>query len=199
MKLAVSMELYEYWNALRGGRCAPERNDIEPSAIRGILADTFVLDFDDPGEFPFRIAGSRANALFLRELRGSSFLQIWREDDREEIKSILHGVADEAQPSLLGAEARPPGLSALEIEMTLLPLRHHAATHLRMLGSIAVKAAPQWLGLIGAGKTALTSMRALDPTAARETGSDTPIGFSLRKPFARRGHLFVHSRDGGRT
>ena len=79
MQLAVSRELYAYWDTLRAGRSAPERNDIDPGAIRGILADTFVLDFDPKRGFPFRIAGSRANALFLRELRGFPFLQLWRE------------------------------------------------------------------------------------------------------------------------
>ena len=61
MKLAVTMELHAYWNRLRGARSAPERNDVDPSAIRGVLADTFVLDFDEGRGFPFRIAGSRAN------------------------------------------------------------------------------------------------------------------------------------------
>ena len=70
MKLAVTMELYAYWNRLRGARSAPERNDVDPGAIRGVLADTFVLDFDEGRGFPFRIAGSRANAIFLKELQG---------------------------------------------------------------------------------------------------------------------------------
>ena len=84
MKLAISRELYAYWDALRAGRSAPERNDIEPGAIRGVLADTFVLDFDAQSGFPFRIAGSRANALFGTELRGLSFLELWREADRHD-------------------------------------------------------------------------------------------------------------------
>ena len=81
MKLAVTMELYGHWNRLRGARSAPERNAIDPGAIRGVLADTFVLDFDVSRGFPFRIAGSRANALFLKELRGLSFLDLCRDAD----------------------------------------------------------------------------------------------------------------------
>src|SRR6202046_1638798 len=77
VKLAATIELYAYWNRLRGARSAPERNDVDPGAIRGVLADTFVLDFDARRGFPFRIAGSRANALFLKELRGFSFLDLW--------------------------------------------------------------------------------------------------------------------------
>src|ERR1700722_9097169 len=109
VKLAGTMELHAYWNQLRGRRSAPERKDVDPAAIRGVLADTFVLDFDVSRGFPFRIAGSRANALFLRELRGFSFLDLWRDADREDLESILHCVADEAQAFLLGVEADPPG------------------------------------------------------------------------------------------
>ena len=163
MKLAVTMELYEYWSRLRGARSAPERNDVDPGAIRGVLADTFVLDFDEGRGFPFRIAGSRANAIFLKELRGRSFLDLWRDADRKELDSILHCVADEAQPFLIGAEARPPGLGAVDIEAILLPLRHHGQTHARVLGAFAVHAAPPWIGLVGAGAISLTSLRALDP------------------------------------
>ena len=168
MKLAVTMELYAYWSRLRGARSAPERNDVDPGAIRGVLADTFVLDFDEGRGFPFRIAGSRANAIFLKELRGRSFLELWRDADRKELDSILHCVADEAQPFLIGAEARPPGLGAVDIEAILLPLRHHGQTHARVLGAFAVHAAPPWIGLVGAGAMTLTSLRALDPPRARD-------------------------------
>jgi len=151
VKLAVTMELYAYWNRLRGARSAPERNDVDPGAIRGVLADTFVLDFDEKLGFPFRIAGSRANAIFLKELRGLPFLELWRDADRGEIDSVLHCVADEAQAFLIGAEARSPGLGAVDIEAILLPLRHHGLTHARVLGGFAIHAAPAWMGLIGAG------------------------------------------------
>jgi hypothetical protein len=197
VKLAVTMELYAYWNRLRGARSAPERNDVDPGAIRGVLADTFVLDFDEKRGFPFRIAGSRANAIFLKELRGLSFLELWPDADRGELESVLHCVADEAQPFLIGAEAQPPGLGAVGIEAILLPLRHHGLTHSRVLGGFAVHAAPAWMGLVGAGPIALTSLRALDSSTrqapARE--GETPAGFSLRNMPRRYKHLFVHSGD----
>ncbi len=197
MKLAVTLELYAYWSALRGARSAPERNDIDPGAIRSVLADTFVLDFDSQNGFPLRIAGSRANALFLRELRGVSFLRIWREADRQEVKSILECVADEAQPFLIGAEALPAGLASVDIEVALLPLRHHGLTHSRILGSIAVSAAPDWLGLIGAGQMRLTSLRSLDPKMSPQPARETMVApdFSVRNTPTRHGHLFVYSRD----
>jgi hypothetical protein len=197
VKLAVTTELYAYWNRLRGARSAPERNDVDPGAIRGVLADTFVLDFDEGRGFPFRIAGSRANAIFMKELRGLSFLELWHDDERKELDSILHCVADEAQPFLVGAEARPPGLGAVEIEAILLPLRHHGLTHARVLGAFVVHAAPSWIGLVGAGPIALTSLRALDPASRPRSARDgaPPAGVSLRNPPRRYKHLYVYSGE----
>jgi hypothetical protein len=197
VKLAVTMELYGYWSRLRGARRAPERNDVDPGAIRGVLADTFVLDFDESRGFPFRIAGSRANAIFLKELRGLSFLELWRDADRKELDTILHCVADEAQPFLIAAEARPPGLGAVGVEAILLPLRHHGLTHSRVLGALAVHTAQSWIGLVGAGSMTLTSLRALDPLSSRGSALDgaAPAGFSLRNPPRRYKHLFVYSNE----
>ena len=197
MKLAATIELYAYWNRLRGARSAPERNDVDPGAIRGVLADTFVLDFDARRGFPFRIAGSRANALFLKELRGFSFLDLWRSADREELDSILHCVADEAQAFLIGAEARLPNLDAANVEIVLMPLRHHGLTHARVLGGLAVHAAPAWMGLSGGGPIALTSLRALDPPARERLKPEDAarIDFSLREAPRRYKHLFVYSGD----
>jgi hypothetical protein len=197
VKLAVTMELYGYWNRLRGARSAPERNDVDPGAIRGVLAETFVLDFDVSHGFPFRIAGSRANALFLKELRGLSFLELWRDADREELDSILHCVADETQPFLIGAEARPAGLETVDIEIILLPLRHHGLTHSRVLGGLAVHAAPAWMGLMRAGPIALTSLRALESSTREKTAPEgaAQADFSLRNIPRRHKHLFVYSGD----
>jgi hypothetical protein len=197
VKLAVTMELYAYWNRLRGARSAPERNDVDPGAIRGMLADTFVLDFDKARGFPFRIAGSRANAIFLKELRSQSFLGLWRDADRKEIDSVLHCVADEAQPFLIGAEAHPPGLGAVDLEAILLPLRHHGLTHARVLGAIGAHAAPSWIGLVGTGPITLTLLRALDPPSRQGSAIEdaAPAGFSLRNPPRRYKHLFVYSSE----
>jgi hypothetical protein len=195
---AVSSELYAYWNALRAGRIAPERNDVEPGAIRGVLADTFVLEFDAGIGFPFRISGSRVNALFLRELRGLSFLKLWREADRSEIESVLQRVADKAQPCLLGAEAKPPGLGSLHIEVAVLPLCHHGSTHSRILGSLASDAGPDWLGLVEVGSATLVSVKALDPAAPTTAGAATKVAASAQPATAPGGGRSLFSRSASR-
>ena len=145
----------------RGARRKP--NDVDPGAIRGVLANTFVLDFDARRGVS-NSAAQRANALFVKEPRGFSFLELWRSADREELDSILHCVADEAQALLIGAEARLPNLDAADVEIVLMPLRHHRLTHARSrrpCGSCHACHGIQRLS--GVGPVALTSLRALDP------------------------------------
>ena len=77
MKHPSNRELHDYWNERRGSRLAPERADIEPSAIRQVLGDTFVLATDAMGHYPFRLAGTRLCALFSRELKNESFVKLW--------------------------------------------------------------------------------------------------------------------------
>jgi hypothetical protein len=189
LKLAACQQLYAYWDELRGARGAPERNDIEPGAIRGILADTFILEFSPQAGFPFRVVGSRTNALFGRELRGQPFAELWRREDQGELARILASAADGAQPFLVGARGSPKGVADLDVEVLVLPLRHHGATHARLLGACAPAANPPWIGLAPAEPFAITSLRAL---------SAQPMpGFLLRRAalagFRRRGHLFVYS------
>ncbi len=195
MKLAASRELYAYWEGLRAGRSAPERNDVDPGAIRGVLADTFILEFDPARGFPLRVVGTRTNALFLSELRGRPFLGLWREEDRAEVGTILAALAGEAQPFLLGASAAPLGFPPVDVEIMLLPLRHHGHTHARALGCCAPRGAPAWLGLAAVEGLTLLTLRALSAGEFdADSGNATPRpseGFARTPRPVRRGHLYL--------
>jgi hypothetical protein len=199
MKLTSSQELYAYWTALRGARRAPERSEIDPIAIRGVLADTFILQVDRGAGYPFRIAGARISALFQRELRGRPFTDIWQGATHAEIADLLALVSDDASPVVAGASARAAGFQALELEVLLLPLRHRGATHSRILGLCSPAAAPSWLGLAPLLPMTLHSTRVLrrdddraDLAAARG-GAESPTRLEAMARLMRRGHLQMFS------
>ncbi|MCX7900010.1 MAG: PAS domain-containing protein [Methylocystis sp.] len=162
MRQQVSKELYSYWSRIRGARAAPERADIDPTAIRGALADTFMIEVDIASEFPIRLSGTRLDALWLREQKGVSFLNLWRAEDRRSIAAALLTVIDGVSPVVAGAQARPEGGAPLELELLLLPLRHHGKTHSRVLGSLAPSYQPDWIGRVAAGELELVSLRILE-------------------------------------
>lgn len=193
MKLAATQQLHAYWRYLKRDRSAPERNDIDPGEIRGVLADTFILEYEPAAGFPMRIVGTRTNALFQRELRGQPFVDLWRHGDRAEVVRLLESVADEAQPFLVGAAGGPTDGGLIDVEVLLLPLRHRGATHARLLGACAPRRAPEWLGILPIGPMSLTSLRAIRDEDVKPRAPNAPKGFARATEIQRRGHLIVYS------
>lgn len=163
MKHPATRELFAYWNELRGSRSAPERGDIDPAAIRGILADTFMLDADAAAGFPIRLAGTRVNGLFDAEQKGREFLSLWQPAERRNVAAVLMTVSDGACPVVAGALAAPRGQEPIAFELVYLPLRHYGRTHARILGLVKAVQTPAWLGLLPAGELSLTSLRMVEP------------------------------------
>ena len=109
MKHPSTRDLYNYWNERRGARLAPERGEIEPSEIRQVLGDTFVLACDGIGNHPFRLAGTRLCSLFGRELKGESFVKLWERTDQAAMRELI-GVVIDDRGNALAVESRPATL-----------------------------------------------------------------------------------------
>lgn len=201
MKHPVSRELFAYWDELRGARVAPERSELDPAAIRGILADTFVIEVTGAPtggdrDFPVRLSGTRLNALFLNELKGKSLLSLWRSEYRAALNDVLTCVLDERDAMVIGVQAAPRDHKPVDLEMLLLPLRHHGKTHVRILGSLAPSHVPSWLGLLPVEAMTLTSFRKVEQSFRPGYGS--PAGRLLELPGSpvRHGRFGVY--EGGR-
>src|SRR5689334_11367509 len=145
MKQASSRELFGYWAARRGMRAAPERGEIEPSAIRRALGDVFILEFDRGLGHPFRLAGTRVCALFGRELKNKRFVDLWDAGSRAAIADLLDGVADEATGLVASASGCTAEGWAQDIELMVLPLTLRGDTHARMIVALAPVSTPFWL------------------------------------------------------
>jgi hypothetical protein len=176
MRHTVSKDLFAYWNQLRGARAAPDRGDIDPAAIRHVLADSFILEIDSARLFPIRLCGTRVNALKLSEQKGQSFLDLWRSEDRRSVASALLTVIDDVAPVVAGVRALAPTEGAANImargdmsfELLLLPLRHFGKTHSRVLGSLSSREPSNWFGKTAAPPLSLISMRIIRPEEAKE-------------------------------
>lgn len=191
MKNAATLELYGYWDRLRGERLTPDRADIDPGAIRGVLADTFVLDISNLEKAPLRIAGARLGGLFLDELKGRDFLTLWRSDARQAMRELLENVATEAKPAIAGVQTAPAGRPLVDFELLLMPLRHFGKTHDRLLGCLSPVSVPLWLGLVPTAELALGAMRFIrtPAQAAMPLRRELPEVGSLPRRHA---HLYVH-------
>ena len=138
MKHAASQELYAYWEQRRGGRPAPERADIEPGAIRQALSDTFILELADAAHgHSFRLAGTRVCALFGRELKGKSFVNLWATGSRQAISDLLTISSDESVGTVAGVTAENVFGEPLDLELLLLPLGIRRPSLARTIGILA--------------------------------------------------------------
>jgi hypothetical protein len=170
MKHPSNRELFTYWNAQRGDRLAPERADIEPSAIRKVLGDTFVLQADPLRGQVFRLAGTRLCALFGRELKAESFLPIWQRATQASVRELIAVVMDEKVGIVASATgaASDDTLAPLQLEMVLLPLAAAAQSEARVIGALAPMAAPYWLGARTIGPLSLGMFRHIGGLADTE-------------------------------
>ena len=170
MKQAATRALYDHWNELRGDRAAPERLEVEPAAIRSILNDTFILELDRGRSFGFRLAGSRLVDLFLCDLRGLSFLSLFRNEDAESVRALLDAVTDDPAPIVAGVRAAAPSREPVEFELLLLPMGRNGATGERVLGSLTPATHASWVGLVASDPMRLTSLRILHPASVPASG-----------------------------
>ena len=162
MRQAATQELYSYWNKLRGARLSPAREDIDPSEIRHILADTMILEVDEARQFPVRVSGSRLNAVFLDELKGHSFVGLFAPDERVAASEMACAVVDGARPIVAGLVAEQSDEPPAHLELLLLPLRSHGQTHSRVLGMLTPTGLPSWFCLRRADCLRMIAMRFID-------------------------------------
>ena len=189
MKHAASLELYAYWQEKRGTRPAPERSDIEPGAIRGALSDAFILALDRTAGHPVRLAGTRVCALFGRELKDESFLDLWTTANRPTIADLLAILADECTGTVAGVTAHNRTGEAIDLELLLLPVGMRRPKFARAIGVLAPIKVPPWLGV--------------SPIGALTLGSRRHVGAALEKrllprfiaPRSRRGLLVYDGRQ----
>jgi len=194
MKHTSNVELFKYWNKLRGTRLAPDRSEIDPGEIRKVLGDTFVFEADGHGNFPFRIAGTRLCALFGRELKGESFVNLWHQSGQTTVRELIAAVMEEK----VGLVAKVTGttanssLLAVNLEMLLLPLAYNLRSDARVLGALAPMGAPYWLGAKAMGLLSLGTFRHIGPVIDQFVAPRLTAGATRQKHG-----LTVHI--GGRT
>ncbi len=158
MKNPVTLQLYSYWNSLKGARQAPERSEIEPADIKDMLPDTFVMETDALEGTSFRLAGTRTCALFGRDLKNEDFLNLWSEHDRTALESSLRLLRDEATVVSAEWEGRTARYHDTSGELIMLPLIQDNAVS-RILGTLVTSEAPYWLGTFPLKTLTLTGLR----------------------------------------
>jgi hypothetical protein len=137
MKHPVSREFFTYWESKRGEARAPERADVDPSALRELLGDIFVLSYDDAATYPFRVAGTRICALFGGDVKDRSFPALFSRQHRRDISDIIAAVAEDVVPAVAGLTATLADGRTTHLELLLLPFNSRAHCPITLTGVLA--------------------------------------------------------------
>ena len=181
----LSLELYSYWNARRGARPAPYRNEIEPGDIRDVLPNVFILDVEGPENYVWRLAGTRLCTLHCREMKGRSFLADWGGANHEPMRTLLRTVVDKNLVAVLEITGRNTRGQSLEMEMVLMPLHVEDSNRVRVLGSLMPLDQPYWIGLSPPVEREIQTTRLIWPS--------TPFGEPLPRRAAASGRSHPHN------
>jgi hypothetical protein len=162
MKTQSATDLFQYWNRLRKTMPAPRRTDIEPSDIKTVLGDMFILESpDQSADMRFRLAGTVMSNLFERPLRGTQIRNLFQEQHRPIISRLMRNCFQDGSVVLLGLDAVTQSGRHTLLEIIMLPLQNEAEG-VRILGCMSVHQYQFWHGLEAIHKIDLHSIRLID-------------------------------------
>lgn len=135
MKLFTTKYLYEYWNELRGKRIAPNRKELDPSVLKDVLPNLFLLDRLDKETYNFRLAGTKTCDIFGQELRDKNFLDLWNGNDKDSFMSLLETLTEQGAAIVCGLKGvsndkqKGTMVETVSFEFLALPLFHAHSNH----------------------------------------------------------------------
>lgn len=143
MRQPTNIALFEYWNALRDGRPAPFRTDIDPARIAQLLDRVFLIEIDDNRRILFRLAGSTLTAQFGGELRGQELLRYFPVRERPVLAALFAELVRKRQVGVLDISAANREAQTIQLEMVLLPLARPTGVD-RFIGALVPHEPVNW-------------------------------------------------------
>jgi hypothetical protein len=206
MRHKNSIDIFNYWDQIRGQFDAPLRSQVDPAAVRHILPHLFILENTKTDTPRFRLAGTAICSLFGRELREEGFASIWGDVPAYAV-TIAKAVMTDAVPALIGTTGYTASDRHLNFELVMMPIRSSGETCDRLLGCLTPVSATNELGAesleyLVLDRSSLLTDRSTIPTESIEqpkatrsftVGKSGDLGGTVRRML----HLKIF--DGGRA
>lgn len=143
MRHKETIELFDYWNEIRGARDAPLRSEVSPAALGRLLPSVMLLEQREDGEIVFHLAGTRICSLRCRELKGRPFANLFRDTDRPAVEKVLRSAGHGKALAVLDAFTERGDGNGIPVEIALFPMADETT---RILGILSPKKTPYWYG-----------------------------------------------------
>lgn len=132
-------ELEKYWASLPKSRGVPHRKDVDPSALSGLLEDSFIIERVAPGVARIRVAGRNVAKLIGIEPRGLPLTAAFLPASRGEMAQHIEAAFTAPAVIELALEGpRAVGQPLLNGKILMLPLRDDHGRVSRVLGVLVM-------------------------------------------------------------
>jgi hypothetical protein len=138
MKHRNSHLLVGYWSRIRRGRPVPDQTDIDPRAIKRMLAHVFILDASDLARPLYRLAGTSLCERFGAELKGTNFLSHWEAQSRGALTALLKQAMAMKAPVCISSIAATQDCGMVEMETVLAPVSFGDGEPSRFVGMVQI-------------------------------------------------------------
>ena len=158
----AARNMFAVWDAIRQGRSAPCRNELDLRSIKKLLPHVALIERHPlKPEFSFRLAGTGLRKIFCKELTGSDFLGLWPQIERSTISQRASDVVVRHRPCSIRFKGFTSDGRTETLELLMLPLlpTQRNATHI--LATLAPVTEPYWHGDYPIIRTELISLRSL--------------------------------------
>jgi hypothetical protein len=189
-----------YYEGLRLGGALPHREQIDPSALGGVLENTFLVERIAPGMGRFRLAGMAVQDVLGMEARNMPLSILFEPVARAQLARVLEQVF--IGPTMLDVSLeaeRAIGRPHLAGRMILLPLRDAKGAFHQIIGGFALSGtigrAPRRFGITRMRSEQFDVPSAYAPVIARPLALASALPDFTPTPKAKPQLRLVHSRD----
>jgi len=131
-------QLADYWTALRGGRVAPAKSEIDPADIAPLLPYVFFAEaIGLPPDFRFRLAGSHLRDVTGNELTGKLLDEVFPPDFADEVRVRWRQAIAEVRPLVGRSKLWIKDRQHVNWESVVLPVTRHGSAIDLLLGGFA--------------------------------------------------------------
>jgi hypothetical protein len=191
MKHKTIHALFDYWNAMRAGRPAPLRSEIQPGDIKRLLPHVFILEREDAQTYRFRLAGTGLCGVYGMEFRNHNLLSMWQEECHASLSHALSEVTKNASVSIVEYTAATNDRREATFEMILLPLAQDNGAITRVLGAAVPVDEFPWIGDHLFARQWIDRLQILDPERMpkRERAAEAARRIIREKPPVMAAHI----------
>ncbi|MEP5151794.1 PAS domain-containing protein [Planktotalea sp.] len=130
-------DLHAYWDALRGARIMPTRNEFDPRGVASTLSNTFIAEKIAPRVARIRVAGTVMNDVLGMDVRGMPLTSFFDPEARDVIAEATTEIFNNPSMVVLELTARV-GITRKIIQgrMLLLPMSDEEGDVSRIAGCL---------------------------------------------------------------